>query len=505
MYFDFFNEILQSPTQAANTFTQLGGQARQRNVFLVRFLVNGMGYGQTAAGSPTVANLTFAAKSIDRPRVNTQTQEVNEYNKKRQVFTGYKLEPVRVQFYDSADGAAQNMWTSYARYHFGDLRQGGEKGYHYSATQNDFLDNGQGFGFTASNAGSTDGNGQFFFREIDIFHFYDQCYDEYRLINPRIQQWEPDDLDYSNSEVSLINASFVYENLQYVQQQVTNPGQFSEFEQGPFFGNPVVTQDFPFPMFGGIGAELFPSNPLVGALLGAVTGNLGVGLNFRFGGSPSSGALGMFGNFSFGPYGSSTSLGLSVGGTPLATAFSMGAVGDPLAGPAAVYGPASAYAGINGATYDYMAGLAMAASSGQGNVGQILTRGLLAGAAMGVANSVARGVGGALFAPQVYGAINTQQTGTAMYGYNTGGTQGSIDSKSFDAPPNDGPYSPYQPAGIYGRYGITAEPLAPPDGSAAVESGSFDVGRSGNSPVVESGSFDVGDDPGPIFTPNADF
>lgn len=471
MSFFGFNELLQSPRQAANTFSQVGGTPRQRNVFLVRFLVNGAGFGQTGAGSPTVANLTFAAKSIDRPKVNTKTEEVNEYNKKRQVFTGYKLEPVRVQFYDSADGAAQNMWTNYARYYFGDFKQGSDTGYHYSATQNEFLDNGQGFGFTATNGGQTDPNSQFFFRAIDMFHFYDGCFDQYRLINPRITLWEPDDLDYSNSEVSVINASFVYENLQYYPQQVVNPDQFSEFESGPFFGDPLVLPDMVFPFNNGNPfASLIASNPLIGALLGGNVGSLGVAFNFRFGGSRSTGALGLYGNFSFGPYGSSDLVGLSYNNSNLAAALSVGSVSNPLAATnALLYNAQAATRGINGATYDYMTAQAQAQCSGYGNFGQMLARGLLASAAMGVASGLA-GPPGVVYNPSVYGAINAQQTGTAQYGYNVntapnGTSYGPDGPQGFTGPggqQNDGPYSPYQPAGIYGRQGITEETLPPP-------------------------------------------
>jgi hypothetical protein len=82
--------ILRSPQQAANTFSQPGGFPRQRNVYIIRFIPNG---GQT-----NFSNLTFAAKSIERPKINPKTEELHQYNKKRQVYTGFKIEPVRVHF-----------------------------------------------------------------------------------------------------------------------------------------------------------------------------------------------------------------------------------------------------------------------------------------------------------------------------------------------------------------------------------------------------------------------
>lgn len=466
-----YTPLVRSPVQAANTFSQFGGYPRQRNVFLIRFLVNGQGEGQTSGRNTTMQWLTFAAKSIDRPRVNPKVEEVNEYNKRRQVYTGYKLEPVRVQFYDSVDGAAQNMWTKYARYYFGDFNQGSEQGYHYTATQNEFMDNGKGFGFTGHNGGQADPNAQFFFRQIDLFHFYDNMFDQYCLINPRIDNFEPDDLSYDNSDISMITASFVYENLQYYPQQPVDPDAFSEFISGLFFGDPLIVPDagFPFASADDFSGG-FASNPLIGALLNTLVGSLGVSASYRYNSRRSTGALGLYGNFSFGSA-YPVDLGTASYSNPaLAAALSMGAIGNPLAAQTAMlYNAQAASRGIDPATYDYMRAQAMANSSGYGSVGQILTRGLLASAALGVVENamMPRGV---VYDPTVYGAINAQQTGTAQYGYNTQttpdgisyGPEGPDGFTEPTGPLDNGPYNPYQPAGLYGRYGIIEEPLAPP-------------------------------------------
>ena len=104
------------------------------------------------------SNLTYAIKSIDRPKVNLKTEELNEYNKKRIIHTGFKLEPIKFQLYDSADGSAQHMFAAYCQYYFGDLMNQGSGinttnfSYSYDATMSLFRDfSGGGFGFTAGN------------------------------------------------------------------------------------------------------------------------------------------------------------------------------------------------------------------------------------------------------------------------------------------------------------------------------------------------------------------
>ncbi len=78
------SNIIRSPQQAANVFTQNYGFPKQRNVFIIRFYTNGLNLN--------LGDLTFAAKSIERPKVNSKVEELNQYNKKRQIITGYKLE-----------------------------------------------------------------------------------------------------------------------------------------------------------------------------------------------------------------------------------------------------------------------------------------------------------------------------------------------------------------------------------------------------------------------------
>jgi hypothetical protein len=114
----------QSPIAASQVFGS-AGVPRQHHTYIVRFQPNNQSMQTTEA-----AALTFAVKRCDRPKVQIKTEELNQYNKKRQVYTGFKLDPVRISFYDTADGAAQNMWQTYAQYYFGDFISGAQTGYH---------------------------------------------------------------------------------------------------------------------------------------------------------------------------------------------------------------------------------------------------------------------------------------------------------------------------------------------------------------------------------------
>lgn len=459
--------ILSSPKQAANTFSQFGGFPRQRNVFILRFITN-------VAGA-NFSTLTFAAKSIDRPRINPKTEQLNQYNKKRQILTGYTLEPVRVQFFDSADGSAQNMWTAYGRYYYGDLNNqtlqsiGTNLSYSYDITLNQFKDYfGTGFGFTATNNGSSNNDAQFFFDRVEIYHFYDGMYDCYHLVHPRISSWEPDDLDYENSGIAMLSATLVYENLQYFQQQPVIAGQFPEF-QAQFNGNPVVPpnsgtsilQSLPF-------ASLLPSNPSIASLLSSTVGAANTVLNYRVNSVPSGGSLGLFGNFTFGPSGVN-SLGtnlstMSLGNPALTSALNLtGATPNPLASSGSILAGsvASSNQGINGASYDVVNAQTQAAFSGYGSAGATATAALLTSQSLNGGGASVSPSGQIVLPSQAYGAINSQQTGTAQYGFNTQ-TDESGDSWGYNgpsgftgpntSPQNFGPFTNDEPSGIEGRF-----------------------------------------------------
>jgi hypothetical protein len=379
------------------------------------------------------------------------------------------------------------MWTQYGRYYFGDLNNQtnglgtGNQSYNYDVTMPTFIDyTNTGFGFTANNGGSTDINSQFFFDRIEIYHFYDGLFDLYYLVHPKIASFEPDDLDYESSGISLINVSLMYENVQYFPQQPVSNVEFNEFSEG-FFGNPLeVAGNGTAPLSANVSqlSTILPSNPSIAALLApALSANITLGgvLNYRFN-DPSGGAIGIFGNFVFGPTaGNAVSppnlSNMSLGNPALAAALSVGANVDIMASPMPVLSNTinASARGINGALYDVLNAKTEAASNGYGNSPTTVTRGLLASQAINGSGVAVNSSGQITLSPQGYGAINAQQTGTAQYGFNVqtdpdGNSWGFTGPQGFlgptFSPQNPGPYSNDQPSGLYGRF-VPPEQIVP--------------------------------------------
>jgi hypothetical protein len=436
-------QYIVSPTQAANTFTQIGGFARQKNVFIVRFVTT-----TTGPIMSNFSNLTFAVKSVDRPKVNLKTEELNEYNKIRVVHTGRKLEPIKMQLYDSADGAVQNMFAAYCGYYFGDLMNQGIIGntnnsYQYDATSSLFADfAGSGFGFTGKNGllGSLNTNisaidtltadAQWFFDRIEVYHFYDGLFDLYCYTHPRIENFDLSELDYSSADVSTINMMFKYEQLQYYPQNQVAGFDFPEF-QNQFNGNPLDVTTIPFPATQPIQPQQIanPNDINIVSLLSstaALSGITNIVNNYNYSSAPSTGGIGIFGSFNFGPAtnGNGNTAAdlstLSLGNPALTTALNLGSnvLTTGSGGVSPVFTQAQATGGLNPALYPATAAKVAGVSSGYGSGSTIVTTGLAAANAINGTSANVNASGQITLPLSAYGTINSLAQGTAQYGFN---------------------------------------------------------------------------------------
>ncbi|RYD40490.1 MAG: hypothetical protein EOP83_35190, partial [Verrucomicrobiaceae bacterium] len=115
--------FIRSPRQASQIFGLEGARApRQKNLFVVNFRKAGDTTSTGISDGTWNKDLGFLVKSVDRPSVDPKVEELNQYNKKRQVNTGYKIGTTRITVYDTADSMAMRMWAEYSKYYFGDFR-----------------------------------------------------------------------------------------------------------------------------------------------------------------------------------------------------------------------------------------------------------------------------------------------------------------------------------------------------------------------------------------------
>lgn len=163
-------------------------------------------------------SIGFYATHCDRPKIKFRTRTLNQYNKKRVVQTGHDFLPISITFNDTADATAENMFKEYYSFYYGDVKNSSTSGWIYDQEAAQFNTGAGGWGFrTPSVINSNMAN---FFDSMQIYIFYNGYFDRYDIVNPKISEYMPDDLDYSNSAgLQTTRMTLEYEGIVYAQQR----------------------------------------------------------------------------------------------------------------------------------------------------------------------------------------------------------------------------------------------------------------------------------------------
>jgi hypothetical protein len=185
-------------------------------MFYVRFVRNAaQGSSTTGTNLDWSNGLSFVVKTVDRPKVEFETQVVNEYNKKRILQTKVNYHPISIKFHDTVDNLVMNMFEEYFKYYYADPRNVDPNAWRSDQTAASFAADVGGWGFlppTTTTAAQT-----YFFNHVEIYRVYGGNYTQIDLVNPKILSFEPDEMDYSHGGVSAeVSMALGYEGIVYV-------------------------------------------------------------------------------------------------------------------------------------------------------------------------------------------------------------------------------------------------------------------------------------------------
>lgn len=188
-----------------STFTNV---PKSKFLFYVKFV-----RPNQEAGLDWLSNVSFAVKSVDRPRISFKTEVLNQYNRKRLVQTGHEFEPLQLKFHDTVSPDLRKMFVEYYQFYYGDSKVYGTGGQTvYDIVMPEQYEQGQ-WGFLPP---LEDQNYGYYFSHVEVYQLYQGLYEKFTLINPKITSYNPDEFDYSsNGTPSEIQMSLEYEGITF--------------------------------------------------------------------------------------------------------------------------------------------------------------------------------------------------------------------------------------------------------------------------------------------------
>lgn len=154
--------------------------------------------------------ISILVKSADLPNYSVSTETKKQYNRNKHFQTAIEYSPVSAKFHDDNLGVTSRLLEEYYRYYYLDGRK--------------FINPGEKIDFGSRDLynervpsyGLDQGPKFPFFENIKIFQLSRQTWRGYTLINPLIESWSHDSLDYSDSASTMENTiSIMYEGVLY--------------------------------------------------------------------------------------------------------------------------------------------------------------------------------------------------------------------------------------------------------------------------------------------------
>ena len=221
----FGSDYLRDYTHASKTFRTNSYQNAPKLKFLFHtyFDINPDAYF-------VEGNYGLLVKEVKLPSFNIQTQQLNQYNRKRIVQTKIRYEPIEITFHDDNNNQATKLWEAYYTYYYNDATKpgivfAGNRGGAGSAGSKSYNSNNiytetsggedHNWGLSGGST-STDGKKIPFFKNITVFGFNQHNFTAYSLVNPVITSFGHDTYNYSEGSGVMQNRMTIdYETVVY--------------------------------------------------------------------------------------------------------------------------------------------------------------------------------------------------------------------------------------------------------------------------------------------------
>ena len=162
----------------------------------------------------TISGVSFKIKAIDRPNVDLQQKELNQYNRKRYAYTKTEYKPLNIIMYDTVDNKPFDLWVEYFTYYFGDARFKSSMTMQSNPVDPTF-DDSTGWGLRPLAEQIN------FFTSVDLYAIFSKEYTRTTYLNPKISAVDWGNNDSSDSGLEECKMTLTYETLQYDSGTIT--------------------------------------------------------------------------------------------------------------------------------------------------------------------------------------------------------------------------------------------------------------------------------------------
>lgn len=193
--------------------TMMSALPRNRYMFYVNFVASAAAnarYPEFKDLGSWERGISFKIHSVDKPKVEMNTTELNQYNRRRHVYTKVEYQPFTVKIYDTVDDKPLKLWQRYFTYYFADSRPKSTNTYK-SYVVGSQLDTPEstGYGF---NPEFEDYN---FFDRVELYAIFGKRYTQINYINPKIINVDWQNYDSQSTDMSEATMTLKYESIEF--------------------------------------------------------------------------------------------------------------------------------------------------------------------------------------------------------------------------------------------------------------------------------------------------
>jgi hypothetical protein len=204
------NTTLRDPQHAARLFVDDKFRLLPKTKFLyhVAFSINEAALRSIELSQRHRNEINMLVKSVDLPYFTINTETLNQYNRRKNVMTSHKYNPINIKFHDDNMGLINQLWQNYYSYYFADPISAQTPGaFNRTATRSaDYITTAYGL---------DTGSILPFFNSITVYQMARHEYVSYKLLNPIIASWNHNPMDSNGTTAHDNQATIAYEAVSY--------------------------------------------------------------------------------------------------------------------------------------------------------------------------------------------------------------------------------------------------------------------------------------------------